>query len=135
MSYPARAEGLVNSTLPINGLFQIRYQSRAKYSRRSVIVRLDIGWIVDWQVSLAYATTFLCILLLQYIFKLIPCSELSFRDPKLGWGFEITYSSKSKENLSVYSHINWRQGFVFTYAKAKKIPVDSDFNWRTRIQD
>ena len=51
---------------------------------RSVVVRLDRDWIFDWQVSLAYATTFLCILLLQYIFKLIPCSELSFRGPKLG---------------------------------------------------
>ena len=40
-------------------------------------------WIFDWQVSLAYVTTFLCILLLQYILKLIPCSELSFRRPKL----------------------------------------------------
>ena len=28
--------------------------------------------------------TFLCILLLQYILKLIPCSKLSFRGPKLG---------------------------------------------------
>ena len=41
-------------------------------------------WIFDWQISLAYATTFLCILLLQYVLKLIPCSELSFRGPKLG---------------------------------------------------
>ena len=40
--------------------------------------------IFDWQVSLAYATTFLCILSLQYIFKLITCSELSFRGPNLG---------------------------------------------------
>ena len=39
--------------------------------------------IFDWQVSLAYATTFLPILLLQYIFKLIPCSELSFHCPYL----------------------------------------------------
>ena len=51
---------------------------------RSVVVRLDRDWILDWQVSLAYATTFLCILLLQYILKLIPCSELSFRGSKLG---------------------------------------------------
>ena len=49
-----------------------------------VVVRLDREWIFDWQVNLAYATTFLCILLLQYILKLIPCSELSFRGPKLG---------------------------------------------------
>ena len=41
-------------------------------------------WIFDWQVSLVYATTILCTLLLQYILKLIPCSELSFRGPKLG---------------------------------------------------
>ena len=51
---------------------------------RSVIVIFDRDWIFDWQVSLAYATTFLCILLLQYILKLKPCSELSFRGPKLG---------------------------------------------------
>ena len=38
---------------------------------------LDTLPIPEWQVSLAYATTFLCILLLQYIFKLVPCSELS----------------------------------------------------------
>ena len=46
----------------------------------------DIGYSTDirLQVSLAYAITFLCILLLQYIFKLIPCSELSFRGPNLG---------------------------------------------------
>ena len=37
--------------------------------------RLDSLPIFDWQISLAYATTFLCILLLQYIFKLIPCSQ------------------------------------------------------------
>ena len=50
-----------------------------------VITRiLDTLPIFDWQVSLAYATTFLCILLLQYIFKLIPCSELSFRGPNMG---------------------------------------------------
>ena len=47
-------------------------------------MRLDILPIFDWQVSLAYATTFLCTLLHQYIFKLIPCSELSFRSPNLG---------------------------------------------------
>ena len=41
-------------------------------------------WIFDWQVNLPYSTTFLCILLLQYILKLIPCSKLSFRGPKLG---------------------------------------------------
>ena len=45
---------------------------------------LDTLLIFDWQVSLAYAPTFLCILLLQYIFKLIPCSELSFRGSDLG---------------------------------------------------
>ena len=45
---------------------------------------LDTLPIFDWQVSLAYATAFLCILLLQYIFKLIPRSELSFRGPNLG---------------------------------------------------
>ena len=45
---------------------------------------LDTLPIFDWQVSLAYTTTFLWILLLQYIFKPIPCSELSFRGPKLG---------------------------------------------------
>ena len=50
----------------------------------SLVGRLDRNWIFDWQVSLAYATTFLCILLLQYIRKLIPCSELSFRGSKLG---------------------------------------------------
>ena len=41
-------------------------------------------WRFDWLVSLAYATTFLCILWLQSILKFIPCSELSFRGPKLG---------------------------------------------------
>ena len=51
---------------------------------RSVVVRLDRDEIFDGQVSLAYAITFLCILLLQYILKLIPCSGLSFRGPKLG---------------------------------------------------
>ena len=45
---------------------------------------LDTLPIFDWQVSLAYAITFLGILLLQYIFKLIPCSELSFRGPNQG---------------------------------------------------
>ena len=40
--------------------------------------------IFDWLVSLVYATTFLSILLFQYIFKLIPCSELSF--VVLTWG-------------------------------------------------
>ena len=45
---------------------------------------LDTLPIFDWQVSLAYATTFLCILLPRYIFKLIPCSDLSFRGPNLG---------------------------------------------------
>ena len=48
------------------------------------VVRLDRDWIFDWQVSLAYATTFLCILLLQYILKLILCSDLSFRGLQLG---------------------------------------------------
>ena len=51
---------------------------------RSVVVRLDEDLVFAWQVSLDYATTFLCILLLQYIRKLIPYSELSFRGPKLG---------------------------------------------------
>ena len=51
---------------------------------RTVVVRLNRDWIFDWQVYLAFATTFLCILLLQYTLKLIPCSELSFRGPKLG---------------------------------------------------
>ena len=32
---------------------------------RSVVVRLDRDWLFDGQASLAYATTFLCILLLQ----------------------------------------------------------------------
>ena len=59
--------------LPIDGLFKILYQSRAKYSR--VWDEWSAGrrdGIFDWQVSLAYATTFLFILLLQYIRKLIP---------------------------------------------------------------
>ena len=43
---------------------------------------LDTLPIFDWQVSLAYATIFL--LLLQYIFKLISCSELSFCGPNQG---------------------------------------------------
>ena len=51
---------------------------------RSVVVRLDRDWIFDWHVSQAYAITFLCILSLQYILKLIPYSELSFRGTKLG---------------------------------------------------
>ena len=55
---------------------------------------LDTPPIFDWQVSLAYATTFLSILLLQYIFKLIPCSELSFRGPNLGPHQKIYYSPR-----------------------------------------
>ena len=52
--------------------------------------RLDTLPIFNWQVSLAYATTFLCILLLQYIFKLILCSELSFRGPNLAPHQDLT---------------------------------------------
>ena len=52
---------------------------------------LDTLPIFDWQVSLSYATTFLCILLLQYIFKLIPCSELSFRGPNQGQHYIYIY--------------------------------------------
>ena len=54
------------------------------YCNNNEIKKLDTLLIFDWQVSLAYTITFLCILLLQYIFKLIPCSELSFRSPNLG---------------------------------------------------
>ena len=65
---------------------------------------LDTLLISDWQVSLAYATIFLCILLLQYIFKLIPCSELSFRGPNLGLHHMLTFLGYSMPNLFFYKN-------------------------------
>ena len=64
--------------LPIDGLFQILYYARV------LSKILDTQPIFDWQISRVYATPFLCILLLQYICKLTPYSELSFRGPNLG---------------------------------------------------
>ena len=58
--------------------------SSKSYINREPSTLEDILPIFDWHVSLAYATTFFCILLLQYIFKLISCSEFSFRGPNLG---------------------------------------------------
>ena len=55
------------------------------YINREPSTLENTGYSTDIRLtSLAYATTFLSILLLQYIFKFIPCSELSFRGPSLG---------------------------------------------------
>ena len=67
---------------------------------------LDTLPIFNWQVSLAYVTTFLCILLLQYIFKLIPCSELSFRGPNLG-PYHI-HSGSTNRKISECLGVNMR---------------------------
>ena len=82
-------------------------------------VRLDRDWIIDWQVSLAYATTFLCILLLQYILKLTPGSELSFRGHKLSphqlycikYSYQLDIINKQidltyTQDLNTYTHFS-----------------------------
>ena len=129
----------------------------------SIIVMgpLPTDWIFDWQVSLAYATTVLCILLLQYILKLILYSELSFRGPKMGPYQLVTrirdyvlaqnqrtlpswfthqlvrkirdYILTQKQKIPVDSHFNW-QTRISRLRTHKKIPVDSHINWQTRIR-
>ena len=77
-------------------------------------------------------------LYLQYILKLIPCSELSFRGPKLGphqlktriRDYVLTQKKKKKKKKkkkqkkkkhTTDSHFNRRQRFVITYEKKQKM--------------
>ena len=94
---------------------------------RSVVVRLDRDWIFYWQVSLDYATTFLCLLLLQYILIFIPCPhQLATRI----WDY-VTHAKAKKKTQLILTSTGDRELWLHTHSKAKR----SHFNWRKRILD
>ena len=86
---------------------------------------LDALPIFDWQVSLAYDKTFFCILLVQYIFKLILYSELSFRGPNLGpyqksMAIKLQYTSLTIRLFSFITKTFIEVG-VYPFAKVKSV--------------
>ena len=155
---------LRKETMPDSQIHEFTSKSRSYINREpSTLVgwngwstgRRD--WIFDRQVSLAYATTFLVIFLLQYILKLIPCSELSFCGPKLGphqlvtriqdyvltqkqrftyqlatriRDYVLTQKQKKKPQL-IHISTGDEDSRVRTHAKSnEKPPLDPHINWR-----